>query len=286
MAYSNFQPTIFAEKINRELERYLVFAEDCNRKYEGQVSSQGERVKILGVGKPTITTVTKANRNNDIGAAETIEDTSSFLDIDQIRYYHYKVGDIDKQFSVGGFEEAIQKETAQAMANAIDSYIAKLTQLDDAIKHQSSSVIPLVSQTTSAGILRQIDDAVATLWGNDVPQNEELTLTMTPRAFMILKQAYTEVDTNNSEMLKNGYVGKYGTVRIKVSNNVATLSDAGATDFCLLRTKNAIAYVHPLTVAEAYRPDLSFSDALKGFSLFGAKIVRPKELIVLNWKYA
>ena len=35
MAYSNFIPEIWAEAINRELERLCVFAEDCNRQYEG-----------------------------------------------------------------------------------------------------------------------------------------------------------------------------------------------------------------------------------------------------------
>ena len=35
---------------------------------------------------------------------------------------------------------------------------------------------------------------------------------------------------------------------------------------------------------EAYRPEKGFSDALKGFVLYQAKIVRPKELVVLNCK--
>jgi hypothetical protein len=75
---------------------------------------------------------------------------------------------------------------------------------------------------------------------------------------------------------------------VKVSNNVATLSDAGATDFCMLRTKRAIAYVHPLSETEAYVPEKKRpgTEAIKGFILFDAKIVRPKELIVLNVKYS
>jgi len=286
MAYENFQPTIYAEAINRDLERYLVFAKNTNRQYQGAVSEKGERVKILGVGKVTITTVAKASRNDDISAAETIDDTSIFLDINQIRYFHYKVGDIDKQFAVGGIEAVLQQETSQALANSVDTYIGLLAQSTDAITIQASSVIPLVAQTTSAGILVQIDAGVQKLWENDVPKNEELILTITPRAYMILKQALVTADTDNSELLKRGYVARYGSVLVEVSNNVATLSNAGLTDLCMLRTKRAIAYVHPLTHTEAYRPDLSFSDALKGFVLFDAKIVRPKELCILNWKYA
>ena len=33
---------------------------------------------------------------------------------------------------------------------------------------------------------------------------------------------------------------------------------------------------------EPYRPESSFDDAVKGFKLYGAKIVRPKELVCLH----
>ena len=72
MAYQNFIPTVWNEGIERELERLCVFAEDCNRKYEGSVKEKGESVKILGVGKPTIKSLAKANRNNDIDSPEEI----------------------------------------------------------------------------------------------------------------------------------------------------------------------------------------------------------------------
>ena len=68
MAYANFIPTVWNEGIMRELERLCVFAEDCNRKYEGDVKQKGDTVKILGVGKPTIRTLDKAGRNGNIAA--------------------------------------------------------------------------------------------------------------------------------------------------------------------------------------------------------------------------
>lgn len=286
MAYTNLQPTIFAEEINRDLERLLVFADGVDRRYEGDVKRQGDEVKIPAIGRPTVSTITVANRNSSIGTPEILESTSIYLKIDQIRSVNYMIGDIDEQFAIPGIKEGYRKETVQALANEVDTYIAKLAQGTDLASLQSSSVIPLVSQATSAGILNQIDAGIKELWENDVPFNEELELIVTPRAFMILKQAYVNIDTNNSSMLEHGKIGQYGNVSVKVSNNVATLSDAGATDLCMLRTKRAISYVHPVTHVEPYRPDDYYADALKSFILFGAKVVRPKEIIVLNWKYA
>ena len=77
----------------------------------------------------------------------------------------------------------------------------------------------------------------------------------------------------------------YGNVTVKLSNNVAK-SDDGATDNIMIRTKRAIAFVNPLTHTEAYRPEKSFADAVKGYALFDGKVVRPKEIININVKYA
>ena len=54
----------------------------------------------------------------------------------------------------------------------------------------------------------------------------------------------------------------------------------------MIRTQRAIGLAKPLTHTEAYRPEKKFADAVKGFILFDAKVVRPKEIININVKYA
>lgn len=289
MAYTNLQPTIFAEEINRDLERLLIFGEGTDRRYEGSVKSQGDEVKIPAIGRPTVSTITVANRNSSIGTPEILESSSVYLKIDQIRSVNYMIGDIDRQFAIPGIKEGYRAETSHALANEIDVYLAKMAQSNDIAKLNAASVVPLADNTKTlaeGNIWKQIDGAIQKLWENDVPHDEELELIITPRAYMILKSALILTGTDNMTLLTNGRVAKYGNVWIKVSNNVATLSDAGLTDLCMLRTKQAISYVHPVTHVEPYRPDAYYADALKAFVLFGAKIVRPKEVVVLNWKYA
>lgn len=277
MAYANFIPTIWNESIDRDLERACVFAEDCNRKYEGKISSRGEAVKILGVGKPTIHTLTKEARNNTILAAEEIQDTSVILYINQIAYFNYKVGDIDKAQAVDGVMNALQEETSEALANEVDQYIAKLAKAPEAIKLNSTA-----TTVTKTNILATFDSAIQKLYENDVKPTTKIVATVSPKFYTLLKTAYTELDTNNSDMMKHGKVGMYGNVTIKMSNNVCK---DGNTDLIMLRTQRAIAYAKPLTHTEAYRPENSFADAVKGFILFDAKIVRPKEMVVMNVQY-
>ena len=51
---------------------------------------------------------------------------------------------------------------------------------------------------------------------------------------------------------------------------------------CVARTKRAVAFAEQLSEVEAYRPELRFADAMKGLHLYGAKIVYPEEMVLLN----
>lgn len=285
MAYQNFIPTVWNEAIDRELERLCVFAEDCNCKYEGKVKEKGESVKILGVGKPTIKSIAFKDKNKNIDDAEEIEDTSIIMQINQIRYFNYKVGDIDKAQAVGGVMEALQAETSEGLANEVDTYIAGMANKEEAVKLYATAP-KCVAGTASTGeinVLKTLRDARKYLTKNDVKQNTKIVATVDADFEDLFVEAYTDKNTNNSDNLKNGAIGMYHKMLIKSSNNVAT--DKSGNSLIMVRTQRAIAYVKALTHTEAYRPEKGFADAVKGFILFDAKIVRPKEMVVINVKY-
>ena len=281
MSYSNFIPKVWAESINRELERACVFVEDCNRQYEGTVAKKGDTVHILGIGKPTIHTLKRANASGNIEGAEEIADNSIALIVDQIRYFNYKVGDIDKAQAVGGLMDALSAETAEGLANELDKYVANMVTDAEVSKLNAGGAV----KVTKDNVLTMLDDAIQALQENDVNISNGVTVTVSPRFFKLFKQAYLSNDTNNSEMLKNGKVAMYGNVTVKLSNNVCKTAE-GVEDNIMIRTKRAIAFVNPLTHTEAYRPENSFADAVKGYELFAGKVVRPKEIININVKYA
>lgn len=289
MAYANFIPTVWNEGITRELERLCVFVEDCNRQYEGSVKKKGESVTILGVGKPTIKSIAKVNRNNDIDGPEEIEDTSVIMYINQIRYFNYMVGDIDKAQAVGGVMDALNQETSEGLANEVDTYVAGFA-VDSSVSKLYDTVPTVVVGVASSGqknILDVLDEAIQKLYENDVKQSTKIVATVSPRFFTKFKKEYLTKDTDNSAILKNGKVAMYGNVIIKMSNNVKKTQTTAAndTDNIMIRTQRAIAFAQPLTHTEAYRPEKKFADAVKGFILFDAKVVRPKEVININVKY-
>lgn len=279
MSFQNFIPTVWNAAIQRDLEKSLVFAEDCNREYEGNVSERGQTVKILGVGKPTIKDLT--DRNGDIDGAEIIEDTSINMPINKIAYFNYMVGDVDKLQAVKGIKGVLNKETTEGLGDKVDKYIASFATAKEAVKGFSSA-----QEITKSNIMDKIDECLLKLYENDVKDSTKIVMTVSPKFYMILKQAYTDLDTNNSKLIKNGFVGMYNKIHVKMSNNVCkTTSGANTVDNIMIRTQRAIAYCNPMVHTEAYRPEKKFADAVKGYILYDAKIVRPKEMIVLNATY-
>lgn len=274
MSYNNFVPTVWRENIERELERNMVFAEDCNRDYEGDVKEKGDSVRILGVGSPTVTTTN--DKNVVLEDPENVESTSTTLLIDTMSHFNYMVGDIDKAQSVGNVMGALSDEASLKCAGEMDKSIAKLALDRLAVLHNKTSEV-----ATSDNALDLLDMAAQKLYENDVSTNDKIIAVVPPWYWMRMKKRYLELDTDNSKMMKDGKVYRYGNIFIKLSNNVAVSS--GDTRI-MVRTKRAIAFCNPKTHVEAYRPEKMFADAVKGYVLYGSKIVRPKEMIVLNVK--
>ena len=279
MAYQNFKANVWEAAIEKDLERKHVFVTDCNRNYEGKVKGLGDSVTIKGAGQITLRTGADGVQPA-FTAPENVEGTNQIMTIKHWVDFNFMVGDIDKEQGAGGAIGIYTKQASEKIANAHDMLVASMAADPLAVYDNSSAV-----QITKANVLETIDNGIQKLWEKDVPSNEKLTLVVSPRFYMILKQNYMALDTDNSEMIKRGAVAMYGNVDIKLSNNVYT-TNSGAQDKIMLRTSRAIAFANPLTKTEAYRPDAYMADAVRGVSLFDAKLVRPKEMIVLNCKYA
>lgn len=295
MAYSNFIPTVYNEGILRELEKKFVFVEDCNRKYEGDVKQKGDSVRIQGIGAPTIRSISKSEKGNDIAAAETLEDTSIVMYINQIRYYNIAVDDIDKAQANEALMKEIQSKTADSLADEMDKYVASKVIDSNVEKIYATPVIVTSDKTTSVktNILDVLDAAYQKLLENNVSNSTYVSATVSPKFFTMLKKAYVLTDTDNSEMLKNGYVGKYSNIHIKMSNNVCKTNESGEVaeegnnvDNIMIRTRDAVSFACPLLHNEPYRPENKLgTDAIKGFALFDSKVVKPKEIFNINVKY-
>ena len=88
-----------------------------------------------------------------------------------------------------------------------------------------------------------------------------------------------ELFTDNVEYIKRGALGKYANTYLRMSNN---LYNDGTDDYEMIRTKKAIAFAGQIDKVKTARKEKGFADIIKGLHVYGAKLVRPKELYVIK----
>lgn len=284
MAFQKFKPEVWSQKFMEDLDKTLVFKEDCNHSYEGDAKKPGDAVRIFGLGDVEIG-AWHHGKLEQLSAAQEVTGHSIVMPINEIRTFNFEVGDdLDKAQAMGGsgLMGKFSTKAKDNVADEIDQFIAGLHVGNCDLANTSAP-----AQLTAQTILDAIDNAYLKLLENNVSRNTKVTLTAPPWFIMMLKRAYVELDTDNSAMLKNGRVGRYGGITLKESNNVfhqtETVSGASKDVYHIqLKTDEAIAFVNPYTHMEGYRPDLTFIDCVKGYTLFDGMVVAPKQVIDLN----
>lgn len=274
MSYNNFIPTVWSELIQRERERQVVAAKLCYREFEGEIKKAGDTVKIQGVTRPTIGTYTKDTTSI---TPENLADASTILTVDKADYFAFEIDDIDKAQGKGNIMQAQMSEASAALAEAMDTNIYS--------KYASAGTTVSAASLTSATVFSHITTALKTLWGYNVPKTEEVYLEVSPSFMEKMILSMVALGTPNTKVAENGAVQGFDFLGCKVFLANGVYND-GTYDYCFLRTKKAIALADQFSKIEPYRPEASFSDAVKGLHLYGAKVIRPKELVVIKASYA
>lgn len=268
MSYQNFKATIWSKYIQREVERKSQLADWCNKKFEGE-AKLGEKVKIIGVGAATIKDYVPGV---PLGAPEAVPDSALYLEIDQAKAFNFGMDDIDKQQAKEGVMQEVLKNTTDSMAVLRDKYVGSLSAKAE-YKPESATKASSGSVVKSA-----IDEGILQLRENDIISTMDVVIEIPWFAYNKFRDNLVELKTNNDELLKKGIIGMYDGCYVRPSNNL--LVDNG-TYYGMIRTHDAIAFASGINKVKAYEPQEQFEEAIKGLNTYGAKIVRPKELVAL-----
>ncbi len=279
MAYNNFKPEIWSTKILMQRDAVCIGVQNSYREFEGDIKDKGDKVHIQGLVGATIKDYTNGTA---LDAPETIQDQSMELIIDQYKYINFKVGDVDKIQSNVSVMNSIISKTSNDLAVVQDTFLYAMM-AKSALNQQA------LTSATASNILASLGAALAKLKTNRVTGT--INVELHPYIFSLIQQAVTAVQLPNDSVVKNGFRGMLWGANIYETPNILCTSDTAATTVvaagtasayyhCIIRSPEAVAFAEQKAFAtEAYRPDLDFADAIKGFTLYGGKIVQPKELV-------
>jgi hypothetical protein len=272
MAITNFISTVWSETLLNSLNARYVGVANCNRAYEGDIREKGAVVKICGVGDVSVGDYTK---NTDMSAPQTLDDTLCELAIDQAKYFNFQIDDIDRAQSSPKLMSEAMRVAAAALANTADAYVFSL---------YGEAGKTLTKQDVDAdSIMDMLISARTALYAAGVSDMSDAVIEVSPEVAALILKAKIALSSDNGEALEAGCLGSIGGCRIFVSSNIVK-EDKGTVTYhkCLARTKRAVAFAEQLSEIDAYRPEKRFADAVKGLHLYGAKVVHPEEMILLD----
>lgn len=288
MAITQFVPEIWNAALLSALRKSLIYAGPgiINTDYEGDIQQGGDTVRITSISRPTVGTYVPGVTSI---VPEQLVDAQRSLVIDQVKYWAFQVDDINQRQAAGDVIPAATSEAAYALADVMDQYVAGLyTQIQTA-----NVVAPVtITQTSLDGT------TVPKTWAYQagvaydsilIPLKVALDVANVPSAgrycvlppwlhgVMLRDPRFVKVNESGTEMgLRNGQVGRAAGFDILMSNNVPVPS---ANAYAVTAgVSSAITWATQIAKTEAYRPQSSFSDAIKGLALFGSKVVRPDAL--------
>lgn len=263
-----------------------------NTKYEGQVTKQGDAVRIRT--RPDITI-----RDRLKGAALQIETPSSapvILEIDQAKYYAFVIDDIDEVQADIVLADEFTEDSAEQMRIAVDTDVLGAIYVDADAANQGTSA-GKISQNLDLGatgdplaVTKQNALEVLELLGlvkdeQNVPETNRWTVLPAWFRFLIMNS-----DAKNAALMgetpsiiRNGRVGMIDREMLYASNLLATTLDGTTTVTNIISGQmDAVTYAAQLTKNEAVRlVTEGFGWLYKGEYVYGYKVVKPEGLVHL-----
>ncbi len=264
-----FTPEIWSAMMLESLKKQLVYGQPgvVNRDYEGEIRNQGDTVRIRSIGRPTIANYVKGSTTI---TPEQLTDAQRSLLINQAKYFAFEVDDIDAAQGPGGELESGLTEAVYGLRDVADQFIAALY-----TEAQSANQIGTVSVTTGALAYTQLRRLKVKLDEANVPQQGRYVVVPPWYHGLLLEEdKFVRVDASGSDQgLRNGIVGRALGFDVLMSNNAPLVT---GDDYAVMAgVPAAIAFAEQINKVETFRPEDSFSDAVKGLHVYGAKVVRP-----------
>lgn len=268
MGFQTFIPEFWAGTVLTALQKTLVAGSLCNRDYEGEIANAGDTVRINSIGDPSIGDYVQ---NSTSITPEVLNTAAQVLVVDQQKYFAFKVDDIDAKQAAGNAMTEAMNRAAYKLADAADQYIIGLyTQV------ASANALGTVSITTAdlayqklVSMRTKLNDANVSKMGRWVMVPNWYTGLLLDNSKFVANPALATTGGN----LENGIVGRAAGFDIYESNNLPNVT--GDDWLVMAGTREGITFASQINSVEPYRPESSFSDAVKGLYTYGAKMVRP-----------
>ena len=277
MAVTSFIPELWNARLLFALEKNHVATNLVNRNYEGEIKNAGDTVHINSLGAVSVRSYAQGT---DL-TYDALSTTDQTLVIDQQKYFAFALDDVDAAQAAGDIMDTAMGRAAYSLADVSDAFLlGKIAAGGSSDNYVGSSGSPVA--LTTSNIYANIVALRTKLDKANVP-TQGRSLVVPPEAYALLLQdaRFTAVQGVAEGVITNGLVGRVAGFDIYMSNNVVKTTADTPVYSITAQVADATTYAEQIIKTEALRPEASFSDAVRGLHVYGAKVTRPEEIATL-----
>lgn len=264
MANYNSIEKVIAAEILRTNEDNLLANTICKTDFAGEIKNAGDSVTFIGLSEPSVYDY------DGVITYEDIDDSATTLYIDQDKAFSFKVKDLEALRSSVGLKDSQTKRASYNLRNQVDSYVFELYT-------KAGTKLP-ATEATPENVLQTIAEMKQVLEEKNVPDGKTwIVIPPFIKTKLLLAGIKFSINEGVNGTGSTGFTDELGC-DIYVSNNLC-VDDNGAT-VMLAGSYSAIAYAEQVLETQVIdRLEDSFATAVRGRIVFGAKVIRPNELV-------
>ena len=237
-----------------------------NRNYQGDITREGDTVKITTPGAITVGDYTGSNI-----AFQTITSAQQQLEIDQAKFFAFLVDDVDQAQANVDLMQSFMVEASFALANTADQFV-----MSSYTEAAAANVID-TGGFTASNAYEQLTEASKLLNEANVPSQGRYVV-VDPAGIKALSNdtAFQRASNLGDQISREGFMGRAAGFDVWMSNNIPV--DDSDVKHYLYGHPMAITFADQILRTEAGRREAGFSDFVKGLHVYGKKVVRPTAL--------
>lgn len=279
MSVNSFIPEVWDANVLVQLDKTLILGDPAivNHDYEGDIADSGDTVHITRLVDPIIRDYVP---NETIINPDALTTDEQVLKIDQSKYFAIEIDDVDKRQVKGELLTKGALRAAYRMRVKADTYVgARMVQ-------GAGKILPAitVSSTTTDELYGFFVDLQTAFDNEDVPDTDRWVVG-SPDVVNLLAwdQRFTSANKYGSNaLITNGEMGNILGFRIKKSTNLPAGAGEASKFLIAGQGNGGMTFAQQISKTEAYRPQNSFSDAIKGLHLYGGKVIQPEYLMAAD----
>lgn len=276
MSLARFIPTVWSARLLANLEKTLVYGQPgiVNRDYEGEISEYGDRVYVHGIGEISVSDYT---RDTTTVTYELLDDSRVELVIDRSKYFAFRVDDLDKAQQKPKVIDAASQKATRTLGDVADQYLAGFyTSAGLTLDNAGASI-----QLTADNVYGYLVQASVMMDEANVPaEGRYMVVPPWVAGLMLMNEKFITKAEPQGTVL-NGQIARVAGFSILKSNNVPVTGTTTQVSHITAGHSSAISYAEQIAKTEGLRLQDSFSDAVRGLHLYGAKVMQPNALLHL-----